>query len=241
MQDDKSQPNQPAGTHSLPPTQPDVTPATTPQHSTASIHALPAAPATHDQNFAQPVKQKSGIFSFFVTIVLALVIVQLINLFLFQSYRVVGSSMFPTLHEGDLLVISKLGKTTASLKKDSYQPERGDIVVFQSPKGSLRLIKRVIGLPGERVVVKNGQLTIFNQQHPNGFNPDKGTSYEKNLPETSGNVDVVVPKNHLFVSGDNRSGSNSLDSRNELGTVSEDLLAGKLSLRLWPISSARFF
>lgn len=187
-------------------------------------------------------KREGGILSLFITIVVAIALVQIINLFFLQSYRVYGSSMHSTLETNDRLIISKFGKTMSGITNNEYQPKRGDVVVFTSPVDSeLQLIKRVIGLPGERVVVKNGSITVYNQENPDGFNPDEGTSYEDNLPRTSGNVDIRVPEDHVFVSGDNREGSNSLDSRNELGTVPEDNIIGTLRLRIWPLNQARFF
>lgn len=186
-------------------------------------------------------KKEGGILSFIGTLVVAFLLVQIINLFLFQNYKVFGSSMFPTLHDGDRLIISKLGKTTSRLQGKAYQPNRGDIVVFVDPQNKdLQLIKRVIGLPGERVVVKDGKLTVYNSENPDGFNPDDA-DYGKNLPRSSGENDVTVPEGHLFVSGDNREGSNSLDSRNELGTVPEELVIGTLSARIFPLDSAKFF
>lgn len=186
-------------------------------------------------------KKEGGVLSLFVTIIIALVLVQIINLFLLQSYRVYGSSMHSTLETNDRLIISKLGKTASDVTRKDYQPKRGDIIVFQSPiDDNLQLIKRVIGLPGERVVVKGGVITVYNQEYPDGFNPDDAP-YGKDLPRTSGNVDIRVPANHIFVSGDNREGSNSLDSRNELGTVPEENIIGKLVLRIWPINEAKFF
>jgi len=189
----------------------------------------------------KPAKKEGGILSLFVTIVVALVLVQVINTFFLQSYRVYGSSMYATLENNDRLIISKFGKTAAKLKSDVYKPTRGDVIVFQSPvDDDIQLIKRVIGLPGDRVVVGNGKITVFNAQNPDGFNPDDA-DYGKNLPRTSGNVDIKVPEDHVFVSGDNREGSNSLDSRNELGTVPEENIIGKLKVRIWPLGDARFF
>jgi signal peptidase I len=186
-------------------------------------------------------KKKSGIFSFAATIVVALLLTQIINMFFFQSYRVFGNSMYPTLNDGDRLIVSKVSETVSNVTNNSNIPERGDIIVFTSPKeDDLQLIKRVIGLPGERVVVKDGKITVYNSQHPRGFNPDD-EDYGENLPKTSGQADVTVPENHVFVSGDNRIGSNSLDSRNELGTVSQDLIIGTASVRLWPFQTATFF
>lgn len=202
---------------------------------------IPGTPPTSSSGNEPKQKKEGGILSLFATIVVALVLVQVINLFLLQSYRVYGSSMHSTLESNDRLIISKIGKTFAKVVRKDYQPKRGDIIVFQSPVDpDLQLIKRVIGLPGERVVVKNGKITVYNQEHPDGFNPDDAP-YGKNLPKTSGNVDIHVPANHIFVSGDNREGSNSLDSRNELGTVPEENIIGKLIVRIWPFGQAEFF
>lgn len=190
----------------------------------------------------QKVKKENGIVSFVATLAIAFVLVQVINLFLFQSYKVFGSSMFPTLHDGDRLIISKVGKTSAKIRGKDYVPKRGDIIVFVDPqRDDLQLIKRVIGLPGERVVVKDGSLTVYNKEHPEGFNPDTSGAYKADLPASSGENDVTVPEKNLFVSGDNREGSNSLDSRNELGTVPENLVIGTLKVRLFPFNSAKFF
>lgn len=187
-------------------------------------------------------KKEGGLFSFLATLAIAFILVQIINAFFFQSYKVFGSSMVPTLHDGDRLIISKLGKTSSKVRGKDYQPNRGDIIVFVDPLNSdLQLIKRVIGLPGERVVVKDGKLTVYNTDNPNGFDPDTRGDYTADLPPSSGENDVSVPEGHLFVSGDNRAGSNSLDSRNELGTVPEELVIGTLQVRIWPLSDAKFF
>lgn len=189
----------------------------------------------------EPEKKSNGIVSLVVTVFIAFALTQVINQFFFQSYRVFGSSMYGTLHDGDRLIVSKISKTTSKVTKKTFEPERGQIIVFTSPKDpSLQLVKRVIGLPGERVVVKDGKITVYNSEHPKGFNPDDA-DYGKNLPPTSGEADVTVPEGHIFVAGDNRIGSNSLDSRNELGTVPEELVIGTVSLRLWPVDNARFF
>lgn len=206
------------------------------------IQPLQSAPdPSTEQPQPEKTKKESGIFSFVATLIVAFVLVQVINVFFFQSYKVFGSSMFPTLHDGDRLIISKLGKTGSRLRGKDYVPKRGDVIVFVDPQRSgLQLIKRVIGLPGERVIVKDGKLTVYNSQSPNGFNPDDA-NYGHTLPKTSGENDITVPQKSLFVSGDNRAGSNSLDSRNELGTVPEALVVGTLKVRIFPFDSAKFF
>ncbi len=120
-------------------------------------------------------------------------------------------------------------------------PDRGEIVVFHNPRNvdSPQLIKRVIGLPGERVVVNDGNIFIFNSENPNGFMPDKSFGLELDI--TVGNVDLVVPEGNIFVAGDNRYQGGSLDSRNELGTVPVDLIVGELVLRILPATDVQLF
>ena len=81
------------------------------------------------------------------------------------------------------------------------------------------IVKRVIAFAGERVTVKNGTVTVYNTENPDGFNPD--TSVNKNEPgqPTSGDVDTTVPEGTIFVMGDHRQGSYSCDSRNCMGPI----------------------
>ena len=106
------------------------------------------------------------------------------------------------------------------------------------------IIKRVIAFPGERVVVKDGVMTIYNDEYPDGFVYD--TEWRKSETDgpkehTSGEVDTVVPEGELFVSGDNREGSNSWDSRNGLGTIPYCRIIGPVMLRLFPLDKIRTF
>lgn len=148
--------------------------------------------------------------------------------------------METTLHNHDRLIVYKLPKTWARITKHAYEPNRGDIVIFVR-KGTIdyasienkQLIKRVIGVPGDRVVIKDGTVTIYNNDHPDGFNPDEGKPWAKDITRTSGNVDITVDNNEVFVLGDNR--ENSLDSRS-FGTVLDKYIVGKLVLRVYPFS-----
>ncbi len=179
----------------------------------------------------------SNILLFFAAFIVAI----LINTFIFQSYEVDGSSMSPTLHNGDRLIIMKAARTWASIERKTFMPERGQIIVFHKPNGtSDQLIKRVIGLPGDRVVVKDGKITIYNTEHPDGFNPDSA-AYGSDLAETYGNVDVTVGDGEVFVCGDNRIPGASLDSRSILGNVPTKLIVGTLSLRYLPLGDAQAF
>jgi signal peptidase I len=135
-----------------------------------------------------------------------IVIVVLLRLFLFQWYKVKGPSMTPALNPGQSIVILR----------GHSQPKRGAIIIFTETglskfgqPNTLNLIKRVVGLPGDRVQIKNNQVTVFNAAHPQGFKPD--SAYESSSEVTSGNINTVVPKDDVYVLGDNR--PQSLDSR----------------------------
>lgn len=168
--------------------------------------------------------------------------------FVFQSYQVDGPSMETTLQNNDRLIVWKWPRTWARITSNSYLPNRGDIIIFNEPDLSdygqginKQLIKRVIALPGERVVVKDGKVTVYNKEHPNGFQPDKTLPYGEggsHIPQTDGDVDITLPEGQIFVCGDNR--PDSLDSR-AFGPVPLDNVVGKLAVRILPISSAERF
>jgi signal peptidase I len=163
-----------------------------------------------------------------------------ITIFVFQSYEVFGQSMETTLQDGDRLIVQKLSKNWSSVRGKDYIPQRYEIIVFDKPisvsnsGGVEHLIKRVIGLPGERVVVRDGNITVYNQENPNGFNPDDNQEYAKDILTTSGNVDITIGKNEIFVNGDNR--DNSLDSRN-FGAINVNKITGVALIRFIPVGS----
>ena len=155
--------------------------------------------------------------------------------FVFRTYNVNGSSMRPTLTNGDRLVVNKFVKTKEGA---DYVPKRGQIVVFDSKLEGKSLIKRVIALPGEKISMQDGRFTVKNEQYPNGFDPD--ASYEDRLPKTDSTdfEEEVVPDGHIFVSGDNRAPGQSLDSRNQLGFVPLSEMVGTASVRYFPLSES---
>ncbi len=162
-----------------------------------------------------------------------------------QSYQVDGESMETTLQNNDRLIVDKLPRTLARITHHAYIPARGNIIIFNQsglpdsgPSGQKQLIKRVIGLPGERLVIKDGHITIYNRAHPEGFNPDTTTGYHIAATTTSGNVDITLGANQIFVNGDNR--PNSEDSR-FFGPVNADQIVGRLVLRLLPINEIEKF
>jgi signal peptidase I len=153
--------------------------------------------------------------------------------------------MEKTLYTNDRLIINRIPVTIAHLQNKQFVPQRGQIIVFKNPRyepgiQDEYIVKRVIGLPGERVVLKDGKYTVYNQQNPNGFNPDDFNHGEPGSP-TSGAVDTVVPDGQLFVSGDHRQGDYSFDSRNGLGTIPLYDVVGTVSLRIYPFNKVRTF
>lgn len=168
-----------------------------------------------------------------------------ITIFVFQSYEVYGESMETTLQNGDRLIVMKFSKSWAQIQGRDFVPQRGEIIVFDKPTEIFsngndvdHLIKRVIGLPGERVVLKDGKYTVYNSDFPDGFDPDADQEYAKDILQTPGDVDVVVGDNEIFVSGDNR--NNSLDSRS-LGPIDIKNITGVAKLRFVPINSFESF
>jgi signal peptidase I len=165
-------------------------------------------------------------------------------LFVFQSYVVDGSSMDPTLQNGDRVFILKLPKSLASLNNEQWVPARNEIVVFKKPSNEdTQLIKRVIGLPGDRVVIENGRITVFNIDNPGGFDPAEGTDYQDELAvyDPDQNIESNVGQGELFVLGDNRTPGGSLDSHSGLGVVPIENVVGRLWIRYFPLSSFEVF
>jgi signal peptidase I len=185
---------------------------------------------------------KSVLITVLLLLILPIGLVFLLHNFVFQAYRVQGASMAPNLHESDYLIISKLGATKDKIAgifgtENSYIPQRGDIIVFRFPRDTTRtFVKRVIALPGERVIIKNGKVTVYNKQNKSGFNPDSG--YESKDTATLSYIDETVKKGCVFVLGDNRSPDGSSDSR-EWGDLPANYIIGTAELHLLPFDKAK--
>ena len=187
----------------------------------------------------------------------------LINSFIFRSFNVVGPSMEPTLNGGindepnDRLIVNRVPVTLAAISGKPYIPNRGQIIVFQNPKwirgqDDEFVVKRVVGLPGEHVVVSDCVLKVFNSDNPDGFDPYKefnnlaSNDHEYNDCVDGDGTDVKVPDDEIFVVGDHRAGSYSMDSRNgdnraSLGTIPLENIIGPVSMRIWPFNQITIF
>jgi signal peptidase I len=190
------------------------------------------------------VKAFLSVLAFVVGIIVA---ATLINQFIFQSYYVDGTSMTPTLHNNDRLIIDKVERTMAIASGHHYIPKRGQIVVLDSSLvdqtgHNEQLIKRVIGLPGDTITIgSDGNVIIKNKDNPNGFNANQtlglnlAPSYVDDAPYT-----VTVPENDVFVMGDNRGPGGSFDSRS-FGPVDSNKIEGRLLARIFPLNQTKFF
>ncbi|MBR2547324.1 MAG: signal peptidase I [Eubacterium sp.] len=134
-----------------------------------------------------------------------------------QLTKVSGNSMFPELHDDDRLLIDKTAYAHSA-------PEAGDVVVFAVAGQDHLLIKRIIGVPGDHIVIRDGTLWINGEVGNDEYTADGATD---------GNVDIIVPEGRYFVLGDNR--LHSKDSRaGVVGCIPDKSILGKVSIRLYP-------
>ena len=185
----------------------------------------------------QRMRDTLGIVWFVIAVVVG---AWLINALVFRSFSVTGPSMESTMFTGDRLIVNRLPMTWSALRGAPYMPTRGHVIVFKNPKfeemrADEYVVKRVIGLPGEQVEVSGGKVTVYNSEHPSGFNPYDGVSVYPSL--VTGQVDkTVVPDGQIFVIGDNRGGNESLDSRNGLGLIPLNNIVGPVVMRIYPFT-----
>lgn len=167
-------------------------------------------------------KIKKEIISWLKTISVSMLLAFSITLFI-KPTIVNGESMYPTLNNNEYLILNKLSYIKQA-------PKRGDILVFKTDlidnktNKKKDLVKRVIALPGEHIVIKDGEVFIdgkkLNEDYLHGVNTD-------------GNIDMIVPQNHIFTMGDNRPKSG--DSR-EIGAINIDDVIGKVDIILYPFN-----
>lgn len=149
----------------------------------------------------------------YVPYILLLIFIILFKKYCYSPVYVSGESMMNTLHDGDIMILDIIGS-----KQHDYQ--RFDIVVVDSGKDLI--IKRVIGLPGEKIEYKNNELYINHKKINDPYGNGKTEDFE-----------LTVPKGKYFVLGDNR--QNSMDSR-YFGAFSKKQIKGKTNLVVFPFS-----
>ena len=224
------------GPTSLPPERPEPAP-------------LPPPPAARPEP-----KKKEGSFlkELPILIIIAFGLALLIKTFLLQAFYIPSESMTPTLQIGDRVLVNKLVYRI-------HPPRRGDIIVFIENPGphksfwgrvrsffteglgvtkpaSKDFIKRVIGLPGETIQIRNGVVTIT----PPGKQPFNLTEPYLNVDKDNSNYGpFAIPAGTYFVMGDNR--TNSADSRTSLGPIHKRVIVGRAFIRIWPFGRFGFF
>lgn len=152
-------------------------------------------------------------------VVVAVVVSAVVIVFVYQPVRVEGTSMLPVLHDEDRLFIDKVSIRVGEI-------HHGDVVVFQYPRNHAEsYIKRVIGLPGDRVRIDHGRVLLNGKPLQETYVPARYAD-ERSYPE------LTVPAHEYYVMGDHRSVSS--DSR-EIGTVDRKLIYGKATFVFWPV------
>lgn len=151
----------------------------------------------------------------------------IIQAFIARPFIVSGNSMDPNIKDGQYLIVDEI-----SYKFEN--PQRGDVIVFKAPPEPTKYyIKRIIGLPGETVIIDGTKVTIKNASHPEGFVLDENFITH---PQ-SNHMEVKVPEGKYFVMGDNRAGSYDSRSWGELPKIN---IQGRAFLRLLPLSEIKF-
>lgn len=158
-----------------------------------------------------------------VLIIAILFIIQ----YIFSITKVVGSSMYPTLKDEEILILNKFKYRFGKVK-------RGEIISLKYVDTKY-LIKRVIGLPGDTVEIKNSKVYINNEILEEPYLKEDLNYQDFSLSELGYEK---IPEGYYFVLGDNR--ENSLDSR-EIGLIKKEDIIGKISIRFWPLNTFKFF
>ncbi len=153
-------------------------------------------------------------------------------LFFFQPHQVNGNSMLPNFHDKELVLTDKI------FPKLGKEYKRGDVVIIKYPRNpDLEYIKRLIGLPGEKIAIRDNQVWIYNQENPQGFALPESYIPPENITLAKGFIGetaVEIPPENYIVMGDNRPVSS--DSR-EWGLVPQKNMVGRAIARYWPINT----
>jgi signal peptidase I len=155
---------------------------------------------------------------------ITIIIVVPFRLYVAQPFIVSGASMDPTFADGEYLIVDQISQRVS-------EPKRESVIIFKYPNDTTKFfIKRIIGLPGETIEIKDGKITVFSKMYPGGLKLDEPYIADSN--KKTDDLTVVLNKDEYFVLGDNRLGSS--DSRS-WGPVPEHLIIGRPLVRLLPI------
>lgn len=164
-------------------------------------------------------------------IVIALIVALPVRFFIAEPFIVQGASMDPTFSTGQFLIVDRV---TYRFE----EPQRGDVIVFEYPNNpSVYYIKRIIGLPGETVSIKQGKVSIINEQYPKGFELNEPYINSAHFSISDFNSKTLSATEY-FVMGDNR--AESSDSR-IWGPLDKDFIVGRPIVRLIPINTLSIF
>lgn len=174
---------------------------------------------------------KSFSFETIKIVILSLIVIVGIRSFVMQPFFVSGQSMEPNFYNGDYLIVDEL----------SYRfgdPERGDTIIFKYPNDTrLFYIKRIIGLPGEKIEIENNIITIYNAENPGGIKLDENF-YIPSDKVIVGNYTKELKNDEYYVLGDNRMAS--ADSR-KWGVLKKNFIVGRAWMRPWPLDNISVF
>lgn len=161
-------------------------------------------------------------------VVLAFAVFMMVYLVLAQPHKVDGNSMYPTFHDKEFILTDKISYR-------AHEPQRGDVVVFHAPEPfTSDFIKRIIGLPGETIMVKGGKTYINGKILPEPYLPAGLETVEKTTLREG--VPYQIPGGRYMVFGDNRNFSS--DSR-EWGSITRKSIVGKAWITYWPLDRMR--
>ncbi len=178
----------------------------------------------------QPQKKESFFGEIIKFTFIALLIVLPIRLFVAQPFIVSGASMDPTFETGEYLIVNQISYRLGD-------PERGEVAVFKYPKDETKFfIKRVIGLPGETVIIDGTSVVIKNKKYPDGFKLKEPYISPTNAKEDT--VNITLKADQYFVMGDNR--AESFDSRS-WGVLPRSMIIGTPFIRLFPVTKVSVF
>jgi len=178
--------------------------------------------------------KKAGAFVWEICkiVVVSLAIIVPIRMFVVQPFIVEGASMSPNFHDGEYLIVDELSYRFT-------EPKRGEVVIFHPPQDlKVYYIKRIIGLPGETIEIKEGKIRIYNEEHQDGIALNEvDYTLDHKLPVNEEDK-VTLEPNQFYLLGDNR--TNSLDSR-RIGPVSFDHIKGRAWIRAFPFEQFTIF